>query len=307
MSPAVAQPDELAWSGNAAPPYPTKLTSTQQQHCADSSSVSSNAGDGDSDVCGDVADDVVGAATFCYTAQSYSSYSEQLASLNAAAAPWTPAVVTATEAHAMTAPDASVNSAAVAYSLSDARSDLADDVVSDVAAPVPSPRDSPEVLQMHVYAQQQLQRIRAVPRQQQRNGRNFDIRSVHSIVHKLKSEISQQYARPTLLYNTELRALKHLKNALRQCFKRFGHCDDSYVLYQWGTLVAIHAELAHAILQQVGTVCMRYDVLYCFYVPAATLYCSDFAVACIVHLLLAVKACIPFDGKPLSTSQANTL
>src|SRR5687768_9644090 len=121
MSPAVAQPDELSWSGNAAPPYPTTLTSTQRQQSDDSSSANSSVRGGDSDVCSGVADDVAGAGAFCYSAHSGSSYSDELASLNAAAAPWTPPAAAATEAHAMTVPDTTANNAAVAYSSSDAR------------------------------------------------------------------------------------------------------------------------------------------------------------------------------------------
>ena len=39
MSPAVAQPEQLCWSGNAAPPYPAKLTSTQEQDSDDTAVV----------------------------------------------------------------------------------------------------------------------------------------------------------------------------------------------------------------------------------------------------------------------------
>jgi hypothetical protein len=49
------QPEELSWSGNAAPPYPTILSSMHKQDSDDSSSC---AGSDVSDACSDVADDV---------------------------------------------------------------------------------------------------------------------------------------------------------------------------------------------------------------------------------------------------------
>eukprot|EP00953_Heterococcus_sp_UTEX-ZZ885_P001913 1543-Heterococcus_DN1.PRE.2 len=241
----VAQPDELSWSGNAAPPYPTRLTSTQQQQIDDSSCFSSDAGDEGSDVCNDVADEVALAGAFCYSAHSDSSNSDELASLNAAAAPWTPPA--ATEANAKTVPDTTHNSAAVAYSSSDARSDLADDVVSDVAKP--GPGDRFEVLQMYVDAEQQLQCIRAV-QHHQRNGHHFDPNSMRSVLRKLKSEIHQQYTGSMLLHNDQMRVLSYLKQTLLKCWKQFDACSDTNVLHQWSTLVTGNAELAHTILQQ---------------------------------------------------------
>jgi hypothetical protein len=244
MSPTLAQPGELSWSGNAAPPYPTKLTSTQQQHSDDSSCASSDVSEGGSDVCSDVADGVARAGA--------SWYNEEVASLNAAAAPWTPPTA-ATKAHAMTMPDTTHNTAAAAYSSSDARSDLADDVVSDVAVSVPGQWDSTEMLQMYVDAQQQLQRIRAVPRHQL-TGQRFDPNSVRSVIHKLKTWIHHQHAGGTLLQTTKRRALIYLQQGLMQCCKRFDHCGDDHVLCQWSTLVASNAKLAYTLLQQVCTI-----------------------------------------------------
>jgi hypothetical protein len=215
-----------------------------------------------------VADDVVGAGAFCYSAHSDSSYSDELASLNAAAAPWTPPA--ATKAHAMTVPHTAHNSAAVVYSSSDARSDLADDVVSDVAVSAPGPRDRFEVLQMYVDAQQQLQRIRAVPRHQQ-NGQHFDPNSVRSVIHKLKTWIHHQHAGGTLLQTTKRRALIYLQQELLQCCNQFDACDDSHMLNQWNILVARNANLAYTMMQKVGTVYMRYDHLCCLKAPAAQL------------------------------------
>jgi hypothetical protein len=199
-------------------------------------------------------------------AHSDSSYSEELASLNAAAAPWKPPA--ATETPAMTAADARSNSAAVAYSLSDARSDLADDMVNDVAASVPGAWDSTEVLQMYVDAQQQLQRIRAAQRHQ-RSRPSFDSRSVRSVLSKLKSEISQQYARSTLLHDAEMRALRYLQQELLQCWKQFAACSDTHLMCQWGSLVARNAELARTILQQV---CMKHLKRYYILLALASRY-----------------------------------
>jgi hypothetical protein len=60
VTPAVSQPEELSWSGTAAPPYPSTLIGSQ-----DSDSDDSSAGSSDSYVANDVADDLADLHAVC--------------------------------------------------------------------------------------------------------------------------------------------------------------------------------------------------------------------------------------------------